>query len=202
MQSNTAKREFEREALPLSSELLNQALVYTKNPDEAADLVQETYLKAFAAWHTFEMGTSCRNWMHRILRNSFLSRCRKKTREKRWLSDRRGVVESMHAGGSRRSHATPEVATAERRLEKQARLALAELAPEFKRVLELHCIAGKTYAEIAQMLGCPVGTVMSRVHRARNHLRRNLARRIQAKSPRAPQGPTPAPAVARYLMAA
>lgn len=172
--STAKKKEFEQIAMVWRSELLGQAMAYTRDREEADDLVQETLLKAYTAWHSFERGTSCRRWLHRILRNTFLSRCRRWSRETRWLADRGGVVASLHAGQSLRSRSTPEKRVAERILKEDVGWALSLLSEEFRQVLELHCVQGKRYREIADLVDCPVGTVMSRVYRARKQLKEIL----------------------------
>ena len=182
MKSNKRNREFEKEVLQHSSEFFKQAMLLTKDPEDAADLLQESLLRAYDAWDSFELGTSGRRWLHRILRNSFYSRCRRVRREKRWLADRSGVVDSLHYGGIRRSRKTPEAKIAERGLTEEVDSALSCLPGEFRSVLELYCVEGLSYKEIATLIGCPVGTVMSRIHRARRRLKKIIEEKLLKKS--------------------
>lgn len=175
-------QEFEKEALPHAGELFKQAMVLTRDPEDASDLVQETLLRAYDAWESYEAGTSCRRWLHRILRNSFYSRCRRKRRERQWLADRSGVGDSLHSGGIRGSRLTPEARTAEHFLKEEVEWALSSLQPEFRSALEMYCFEGLSYREIASLLNCPVGTVMSRIHRARRELKSRLQERLSTEA--------------------
>lgn len=172
--NNTHRIEFEKEILPYTGEFFKQAMLLTRDTDDAADLVQDALLRAFDAWDSFEPGTSGRRWLHRILRNSFYSKCRRKRREKQWLADKTCVGQSLHCSGLRRSRRSPEVAASEDVLKEEVERALEDLPREFRYVLELYCMDGLSYKEIAGLINCPVGTVMSRIHRARQRLKESI----------------------------
>ncbi len=172
--SQIKSKEFEEQILPHTGEFFKQAMFLTRDKDDAADLVQDALLRAFDAWESFEPGTSGRRWLSRILRNSFYSKCRRKTREKQWLADRACVAHSLHSGGLRRSNCSPEVTASEDVLKEEVDRAFSDLPREFRRVLELYCMEGLSYKEIAGLIKCPVGTVMSRIHRARQRLKESI----------------------------
>lgn len=188
---------FEQDVVPYLGQLYAAALRMTRNPSDAEDLVQETLIRAYTAFHQFRPGTNMRAWLYKILANTFLNICRKKRRE---------PVQA--AGGAFREdwHATSgPLAPAARSAEAEALeqlagsdilRALRDLPEEFKVAIYLADIEGYPYKEIAQMTGTPIATVTSRVHRGRGKLRCRLAayaprRRLpeQASGPRAGAGP-------------
>lgn len=177
--SNDEKRQvFETAVVPHMNDLLNRARSYVRCQQDAEDLVQEALLRAYTGWHTFVPGTSCRNWLLKILHNVFVSRYRRGKLESAWLRERGAVVDALHSGARDRTHASPERRTAERVLRGEVHTALSQLPPEFRQVLELRCLKGGSYRSIAQALSIPVGTVMSRLHRARRQLRSAVERRL------------------------
>lgn len=169
-------------ALPHLDALYGAALRFTKNPAAAEDLVQETMLRGFAAWHQFDETTNCRAWLFRILSNSFINGYRRRAKE-------RQVLEGEHKGqhGERffsrdatDTWAHPEAAFFERHLSPTVVRALESLKPDFRVVVELSDLQGFSYREIAEMLEIPIGTVMSRLFRARQSLRGKLETHARA----------------------
>jgi len=163
-------------ALPHLDALYGGALRFTKSPAAAEDLVQETMLRAYSNWHQFDPTTNCRAWLFRILSNSFINGWRRKTKE-------REVLEGEHTGThgdrfycreSSGAWAHPEHAYFDRNLSPTVVDALAELKPDFRRVVELSDLQGLSYREIADTLEIPIGTVMSRLFRARQTLKAKL----------------------------
>ena len=162
---------FEREALPHLDVLYRVALRLARDPDRAADLVQETMLRAFRAWDSFRTGTNARAWLITILRNQFISDYRRERRE--------GVVadiETVEPFLLDRSvpASDPEGEFFSRIVDKTVLEAVDALASDFREVLVLSDMEGMSYAEIASTLEIPVGTVKSRLFRARRQLQRAL----------------------------
>jgi len=176
-QSDTQKTNaYKTLALPHLDALYGAALRFTKNPAAAEDLVQETMMRGYQAWHQFDESTNCRAWLFRILSNSFINGYRRRTKE-------RQVLEGEHIGvhGERffsrdatTAWAHPESAYFERNLSPTVMKALDSLKPDFRMVVELSDLQGFSYREIADMLEIPIGTVMSRLFRARQNLRGKL----------------------------
>lgn len=167
---------FEREALPHLSELRRTAKRLTRNPHEAEDLTQETLTKAFAAFDRFAEGTNARAWLHRIMRNTFVSGLRAGGREF-GVSDF-GELPNEHHGfdptlRSVDDH-TPEERLLRRARGEPVRAALRDLPARFRTVLLLVDVRGCSYAEAAAAMDVPLGTVMSRLHRGRRRLRARL----------------------------
>ena len=164
-------RAFEREALPHSDLLYNYALRMTNNSADAEDLVQETYLKAFRFWDSFEQGTNIRAWLFRILKNSHINRYRKAVRQ----------PETVEYNDSTSLYArTPESTAGPRDLQDsifsnllddEIAGAIASLPVEFRTVVILCDVEGLTYEEVSEFVECPLGTVRSRLHRGRALLR-------------------------------
>lgn len=167
----TSDRAFEREALRYVSDLRAVAMRYTRNEGDADDLVQETLMRAYSAWHRFQLGTNCKAWLLRILTNNFINEYRRNTKERRWLSREEPLV----CPGRRRAAADPEGVLMERLLSDEVKAALATLSPDYRQVVTLADLQGLSYREIASRIGCPMGTVMSRLHRGRRQLGRVLA---------------------------
>jgi RNA polymerase sigma-70 factor, ECF subfamily len=167
-------REFEAEALPHMDLLYNFALRTTGNVDDARDLLQETYLKAYRFWSKYEKGTNIRAWLFRIMKNSYINRYRKETREPSKVDY--DDVENFY--DSIRSSSTDTNDLQERffggLLGDEVTTALQSLPEEFRTVVILCDIEGLTYEEIAEFLECPIGTVRSRLHRGRKLLQAQL----------------------------
>ena len=167
---------FEREALPFIDELYSTGLRYTRNPKDAEDLVQDTYLRAFVAWDRFKSGTNCRAWLFRILTNTFINGYRRRVRERQVLAgDGKVPVHETTCSHEGLHHASnPEKWIFRKLLSKDVEKALSDLPVEFRMVVVLADLRDFSYKEIADILECPVGTVMSRLFRGRRLLRRAL----------------------------
>jgi RNA polymerase sigma-70 factor (ECF subfamily) len=166
--------EFEGVALVHLDLLFRAALRLTHNRAEAEDLVQETWLRALRHFDQFDPGTNCRAWLLTILRNAFLNRLRREGRE--ILESDMGATE---AGAARIEEASvarssPEEDFFQTVLHGDVDRALKTLPLPFRLVVTLADLEGLTYKEVAQVLGCPIGTVMSRLSRARQLLRKEL----------------------------
>lgn len=168
-QPESARSSYDREVLAHRSELVAAALRLTGSRAEAEDLVQEAVMRAWVFWHRFEPGTNGRAWMHRILLNTFINGYRKRRRE-------REILGHVHAQESHdaRAHET-RFATPGESLSDEVHAALARLPDEFRRVIVLVDLQDRSYRDAALALGCPIGTVMSRLHRARKAMQRELA---------------------------
>lgn len=154
--------------------LYNYALRTTGNPDDADDLVQETYLKAYRFWDKYEKGTNIRAWLFRIMRNSYINRYRKETRE----PDTVDYDEIQNFYNSIRHESTDENDLQERlyggTLSDDVARALASIPEDFRTAVILCDIEGLTYEEIAEFVDVPIGTVRSRLHRGRKLLQAML----------------------------
>jgi RNA polymerase sigma-70 factor (ECF subfamily) len=167
---------FEEEALQLSDQVYQVARRLAGSKEEAEDLVQETYARAFRAWRSFEPGTNLRAWLFRILTNLNIDRGRKIQRS----PDTQPLEENDYFLYNRLEESTADQNVDERRVvdrlsQNEAVIALADLPHDFRDVVLLVDLADFTYSDAAQILGIPIGTVMSRLHRGRRILKRSLA---------------------------
>ena len=162
--------DFEAEAIPHMDSLYNFALKMTGNSDDANDLIQETYLKSFRFFDKFEKGTNCKAWLFRIMKNTFINSYRKKTKEpdKVDYEDVEKFYETVKPSSTDSAHLEKEIY--DNLLDDEITSAIASLPDDFKTVIILSDIEGFTYDEIADFVDCPVGTVRSRLHRARKML--------------------------------
>lgn len=166
--------EFEREAIPHLSSLYNFALRMCRDRDDAADLVQETYLKAFRFFDKFEPGTNCKAWLFRIMKNSYINKYRKTSREPDKVD-----YDSIEEFYDTLRPEYADTSNLEERffnnlLDDEVSQALQSLPDDFRTVVILCDIEGFTYEEIADFVDCPIGTVRSRLHRARKMLASKL----------------------------
>jgi len=162
--------EFEKEAVPHLDAVYNFALRMTGDEDDADDLVQETYLKAFRFFDKFENGTNCKAWLFRILKNSFINDYRKTTKEPNKVDydDIQNFYENIKADEVETQHYEEDAFS--NLLDDEISKAISELPEDFRTVVILSDIEGFTYEEIADFVDIPVGTVRSRLHRARKML--------------------------------
>jgi RNA polymerase sigma-70 factor (ECF subfamily) len=166
---------FEREALPFMAELYAAALRMTRNPSDAEDLVQETFLRAYRGFAGFEPGTNLRAWLYRILTNAYINVYRKRQREPQTVSDEEVpewyLFEKL---GGESAEASAEARVLESLPDEDVQEALAALPEQFRLAVLLADVEGFSYKEIADILDVPIGTVMSRLHRGRRALEKRL----------------------------
>ncbi len=170
---------FERDVVPELGQLYHAALRMTHNPADAEDLVQETSAKAFAAFHQFQPGTNLRAWLYRILTNTFINGYRRRRREPQEaacgeLQDWQFPADPLATGAR-----SAEVEALDRMPDSDIFRALRDLPEEFKVAVYLADVEGYPYKEIATIMGTPIGTVMSRLHRGRSRLRDQLTGRLR-----------------------
>jgi RNA polymerase sigma-70 factor (ECF subfamily) len=170
------RERFEREAMPLMPNLYSAALRLTRNPSDAEDLVQETFLRAYRGFASFQEGTNLRAWLYRILTNSFINTYRKKQREPVTVEGPDDVDEwyLFDRLGSRNVETSAESEVLDRIPDEDVQRALEALPEGFRMAVLLADVEGFSYKEIAEILDVPIGTVMSRLHRGRRALEKGL----------------------------
>jgi RNA polymerase sigma-70 factor (ECF subfamily) len=171
-------QRFEQEAMQYLDQLYAAAMRITRNPTDAEDLVQETYTKAFANFHQYQPGTNLKAWMHRILTNTYINDYRKKQRAP--LQSDSDEVEDWQIARAASHDSTglrsAELEVLDRLTDTRVKEALAALPDDYRLVVYYADVEGYSYKEIAEIMDTPIGTVMSRLHRGRERLRKLLTR--------------------------
>lgn len=172
----TLSARFEEEALPLLDQLYGGALKMTRNPADAEDLVQETYMKAFQAFDRFKPGTNLKAWLYRIMTNTYINVYRKRKRQPYFtpaedMTDYQLYTSSSHDSTGLES---AEVEALKNMPNQQIIDALDQLREDYRMVVYYADVEGLAYKEIAEIMETPLGTVMSRLHRGRKQLREML----------------------------
>ncbi|HVL63828.1 MAG TPA: sigma-70 family RNA polymerase sigma factor [Actinomycetota bacterium] len=171
------KARFQTEALPLLDSLYAGALRMTRNPADAEDLVQETMLRAYRSFDRFEPGTNLKAWLFRIMTNAYINTYRKKQREPQKVSQ--DEVEEFDLYQELKNHdpqfsSTPESIVLDQLVDTDIIEAIEDLPDQFRLAVILSDVEGFSYAEMAEIMDVPMGTVMSRLHRGRKALQKRL----------------------------
>ena len=172
-----AVQRFQRDALPLLDSLYGAALRMTRNPADAEDLVQETMLRAYRSFDRFEPGTNLKAWLFRILTNAYINAYRKKQREPQKVSQ--DQIDDFDLYQELKDHdpeltRTPENIVLDSLVDSDILEAIEDLPEQFRLAVVLSDIEGFSYAEMAEIMDVPMGTVMSRLHRGRRALQKRL----------------------------
>ena len=177
------RERFERDVLPLLPNLYGAAMRMTRNPTDAEDLVQETYLRAYRGFAGFKEGTNLKAWLYRILTNSFINTYRKKQREPQIVDGPEDVDEwyLYDKLGGRSVEASAESEVLDQIPDADVKAALESLPENFRIPVLLADVEGFSYKEIAEIMETPIGTVMSRLHRGRKGLEKALWQTAQER---------------------
>jgi RNA polymerase sigma-70 factor (ECF subfamily) len=170
------RERFERDVLPLLPNLYAAALRMTRNPADAEDLVQDTYLRAFRGFSGFKEGTNLKAWLYRILTNSFINTYRKKQRQPQTVEGPDDIDEwyLFDKLGGRNVELSAETEVLDKIPDEAVKGALESLPENFRLPVLLADVEGFSYKEIAEIMDTPIGTVMSRLHRGRKALQKAL----------------------------
>jgi RNA polymerase sigma-70 factor (ECF subfamily) len=172
------RAHFAEQAMEYMGSLYSAALRMTRNPSDAEDLVQETYLKAYRAFGTFQEGTNLKSWLYKILTNTFINNYRAKRRRpvETELDDVEDLYLYRRLGGNQAASVgrSPEDLVLDRFTESDVKGAVESLPEPFRLAVVLADVEGFSYKEIAEILEVPIGTVMSRLHRGRRALEKAL----------------------------
>ncbi|MEE9383592.1 MAG: sigma-70 family RNA polymerase sigma factor [Nannocystaceae bacterium] len=195
----TSRSSFERTALPLLDNLFGAAMRLTRNAAEAEDLVQDTMVRAYRFWDGFKPGTSIKAWLFTILRNTFINRYHRDVRARAGASDLSSQLDSIGPALAIASAGPgapdPEQAADDRVTRAKIDDALCMVPEDYRLAVIMADLEGLSYKEIAEVMQCPIGTVMSRIHRGRKLLHKLLfdhaveTGRVQAE----PEASSPAP---------
>lgn len=178
------RQRFEREALPHLDACYRFALSLTRDAAEADDLVQETLLKALRSFESYAEDTNCKAWLFRILRNTFLNRIRNDGREVGSDDALEAVQTAAMAGWDDRSfYRSPDENAILRATREEIEGALQSLPPDFRAAVVMSDVEGLSYKEIADVMGTPIGTVMSRLYRGRRLMRKRLSKSLGLEEP-------------------
>ena len=173
--SPAERREaFTRDAMQYADQLYSAALRYTRNPADAEDLLQETLVKAFDKFHQFRPGTNLRAWLYRILTNTYINAYRKEQRRPNEVSADANDEFSLYDRVTGGTSTAAENEVLAQLTDQEIKDALADLPETFRMAVYLADVEGFSYAEIAEIMDTPVGTVMSRLHRGRGRLQKAL----------------------------
>jgi len=173
--SDDERREvFVRDAVPYLDQMYSAALRYTRNPADAEDLVQETYVKAYDKFHQFRPGTNLKAWLYRILTNSYINRYRRQQRRPEEVSADADPDFSLYDRIAESTVAPTEEQVLEQLTDVEVKQALSDLPEQFRIAVYLADVEGFSYAEISEIMDTPIGTVMSRLHRGRSRLQKAL----------------------------
>jgi RNA polymerase sigma-70 factor, ECF subfamily len=170
------RERFERDVLPLLPSLYGAAMRMTRNPTDAEDLVQDTYLRAYRGFSGFKEGTNLKAWLYRILTNSFINTYRKRQREPQTVDGPEDMDEwyLYDRLGGRSVEASAENEVLDQIPDADVKAALESLSENFRLAVLLADVEGFSYKEIAEIMDVPIGTVMSRLHRGRKALEKAL----------------------------
>jgi RNA polymerase sigma-70 factor, ECF subfamily len=171
------RKEFEAEALRHMDTLYATGLRLTRSPAQAEDLVQDTLVKAWRFFDHFEAGTNCKAWLLKIQMNTFINRYRRSTKEQHLIEEVAGQVaaEPVMSRETLRDLLDPHGAALRPLVQAEIQRAVDALPDDYRAIILFADVEELTYKEIADILGCPIGTVMSRLHRARKMLQKHLA---------------------------
>ncbi|MFT4186573.1 MAG: sigma-70 family RNA polymerase sigma factor [Micrococcaceae bacterium] len=181
---NTETKQSFNDALEYVDQLYAAALRMTRNPQDAEDLVQETYSKAYFSFDKYKSGTNLRAWLYRILTNTYINIYRKKQRQPKVanseeIQDWQLAQAANHTSTGLKSAETQAL---EKLPDNEVKEALQNLAEDYRMVVYYVDVEGFKYKEVAEILGIPLGTVMSRLHRGRKELREKLASYVEEKN--------------------
>jgi RNA polymerase sigma-70 factor (ECF subfamily) len=176
---------FEEQALPFIDQLYGAAMRMTRNPADAQDLVQETFVKAFGAFRSFQQGTNLKAWLYRILTNTYINSYRKKQRDPYKAStddlEEWQLGEAQSTTSTSRTSRSAEAEAIDHLPDSTVKDALQSISEDFRLAVYLADVEGFSYQEIADIMHTPVGTVMSRLHRGRRLLRERLTEYAQER---------------------